>query len=241
MALKCVVIALVIASTASAQPGLDPASALRDANAAATAGDWAKVAALAAPVTFSASTVDRAEAFRLRGLAEFFQNQQAVAERDFVAYLRLDVDGHLDPALYPPEAINFFNDVRARHAAELRRAPKRYAVLALLPPFAQFQNGERTKGWVITGLLGAFAATNVTTYFLLRAWCHDSGDTCDASGKDHFTAAQHLEAINIAAGVGLILTYAYGVYDGVSGYRARSYLYVAPETNGVVVGVAARF
>jgi len=241
VALKHVVLVLVMASTAAAQPGLAPASALHDANAAAAAGDWQKVAELAEPVTSSASTVDRAEAFRLLGLAEFFSNRPASAERDFVAYLRLDVDGHLDPALYPPEAINFFNDVRARHAVELRRAPKRYAVLTLLPPFGQFQNGERTKGWVIASLLAAFAVTNVTTYFVLRGWCHDSGNTCDASGTNHFTAAQHLESINLAAGIALILTYAYGVYDGVSAYRARSYLYVAPETNGALVGITGRF
>lgn len=243
MALRIALALLVIARVASAQPGLDPASALHDANAAATAGDWARVAALTAPVIAftSAAVPDRAEALRLHGIAEFFTHHSDVAERDFIAYLHLDVDGHLDPALYPPEVINFFNDVRARHAAELRRPPKRYAVLTLLPPFAQFQNGEPTKGWVLAGLLGAFAATNVATYFVLRAWCHDRGDTCDASGTNHLAAAQHLEVINVAAGLALIGTYLYGVYDGVRGYRARSHLYVAPETNGITIGIAARF
>jgi hypothetical protein len=250
VALRIALVALALALTltlariAAAQPGataVDATSALRDANAAATAGEWAKVAALTAPLTISASAADRAEAFRLHGLAEFFSNQPAAAERDVLAYLRLDPDGHLDPALYPPEVINFFNDVRARHAAELRRPPKRYAVLALLPPFAQFQNGERTKGWILAGLEGAFAATNIASYFVLRAWCHDTGDTCDRSGTNHVVAAHHLEAVNIAAGVALIATYLYGVYDGVRGYRARQYLYVAPERGGATAGVELRF
>ncbi|HEY1817489.1 MAG TPA: hypothetical protein VGG74_34350 [Kofleriaceae bacterium] len=241
MALKLVVALLLVARVASAQPGMDPASALRDANAAATAGDWAKVAALAAPVTTAPNAADRAEAFRLHGLAEFFASQRAIAERDFVAYLRLDPDGHLDPALYPPEAINFFNDVHARHAQELRRPPKRYAVVAALPVFAQLQNGDRTKAWVLAGAIGAFAATNIATYFVLRSWCHDSGDTCDASGRNHFVAAQHVDVVNIASGVALIATLLYGVYDGVSGYRAHSQLYVAPETNGALVGISAHF
>jgi hypothetical protein len=243
VALRIALALVVLVRVAAAQPGLDPASALHDANAAATAGDWPRVAALTEPVIAqdSAAVADRAEALRLHGLSEFFTNHKLAAERDFVAYLRLDAEGHLDPALDPPEVINFFNDVRVRHATELRRPPKRYAVLTLLPPFAQFQNGEPTKGWVIAGLLGAFAATSVTTYLVLRAWCHDQGDTCDASGTNHLAAARHLEIVNVAAGLALIGTYLYGVYDGVSGYRARSHLYVVPETNGIALGITATF
>jgi hypothetical protein len=238
---RALLVLAVVASVASAQPGRDPARALSDADAAASAGDWARVTALTEPITAASSLEDRAEAFRLHGLAAFFLNRRVVAERDFVMWLRLDPDGALDPALYPPEAINFFDDVRARHGLELRRAPKRYAVLTLLPPFAQFQNGDRTKAWVITGLLGAFAATNVATYFVLRSWCHDDGDTCDRSGTNHFNAAERLEVVNIISGIALIGTYLYGVYDGVTNYRARSHLYVAPETDGATVGIAGRF
>ena len=241
MALRCLLVLAIAVRVAGAQPGMDPSSALRDANTAAGTGEWSRVTALTVPVMSSPNLADRAEAFRLHGLATFFQDRKDIAERDFVTYLRLDPDGHLDPALYPPEVITFFDDVRARHSPELRRQPKRYAVLTLLPPFAQFQNGDRTKGWVITGLLGAFAAVNVTTYFVLRSWCHDNGDTCDASGVNHLAAAQHLETINIAGGVALIGTYLYGVYDGVANYRARSALYVVPESGGATVGISGRF
>jgi len=229
---------------ALAQPGLDAATALREANAAATAGDWTRVAALTEPFTASAIAADRAEAFRLHGLAAFYANQRDLAEHDFVAYLRLDLDGHLDPALYPPEVVTFFNDVRAQHATELhalRPAAHRYAALALIPPLAQFQNGERTKGWVIAGLLGAFAVTNVASYFVLRSWCHDPTDTCDDSGANHVRSAQRLETANVLAGVGLILTYVYGMYDGVRGYREVSHAYVAPEASGIAFGFATRF
>jgi hypothetical protein len=241
VALRCLIIVALAARVAFGQPGLDPASALRDANAAAGIGDWARVTALTVPVMSSPGIPDRAEAFRLHGLAAFFENRKDVAERDFVMYLRLDPDGHLDPALYPPEAITFFDDVRTRHGPELRRPPKRYAVLTLLPPFAQFQNGDRTKGWIITGLLGAFAAANVTTYFVLRSWCHGAGDTCDQSGANHFSAAQRVEVVNVIAGVALIGTYLYGVYDGVANYHARSQLYVVPESGGATVGITGSF
>ena len=228
--------ALVVLALVSATAAADPAATLRDANAAATAGDWARVETLVAGLLAPSAELagpDRAEAERLAGLAAFFQHRNADAEIYFVAYLKLDLDGHLDPSLYPPEVVNFFNEVRARHAGELhavRPQPKRYWPLALLPPVAQFQNGERVKGIVVGSLLGAFLATNITTYFVLRSWCHNPGDTCDASGTNHYRGAETLTGVNALTGVGFILTYAYGVWDGVRGYRRRS-IELAPYMN----------
>jgi hypothetical protein len=249
MALRLLVL-LALVGVASAQPGDDPAAALRDANAAATAGEWDKVAATVDPLLArSLGPADLAEAHRLAGLAAFFHQQTNAAEAHFLAYLRLDLQGHLDPALYPPEAIQFFEQVRARHAAELRaRTPrgKRYWVVAPIPVASQIQNGETTKGIVIGSLIGAFAITNVTTYLVLRSWCHDVGSTCDNSGSDHYTAAQRLQGINVASGIAAIAVAAYGVYDGVVGYRRRSRQlslepYATPTTSGAVFGFAGSF
>ena len=228
----------------------DPAVALRDANAAATGGDWARVDALVTPLfARPLEAADLAEAHRLAGLAAFFGNHQPEAEQHFVAYLHRDLDGHLDPALYPPEVVSFFDEVRARHAIELhalRPRPKRSFVLEFVPVFAQRQNGENVKGWVLGGLVAAFAVTNVTSYFVIRSWCHDTGSTCDNSGVNHFRAAQQLETVNIVAGMGLILTYVYGVYDGVTTYRRQSREqafapFATPTNNGGVVGVTGSF
>jgi len=245
----------VVARVAAAQPGAappstDPAATLREANAAATAGDWDRVSATVDPLlSRSLEPADLGEAHRLAGLAAYFHNQREAADAQFLAYLRIDPQGHLDPALYPPEVVTFFDDVRVRHAAELRtRAPhaKRHWYLTLVPYAAQEQNGERTKGIVLGSLIGAFAITNVTTYFVLRSWCHDQGSTCDASGTNHYRTAQRLQTLNVVAGIGLIATYVYGVYDGVSGYRRRSREqavapYATPTNDGAVLGIAGSF
>lgn len=211
----------------------DPSVALREANAAATAGDWARVSAYVEPLlNRQLENADLAEAHRLAGIAAMFAEPQnrPLAEAHFLAYLRIDLDGHLDPALYPPDVIQVFAEVRSRHDAELRaRRPKskRYAILNVLPPWGQFQNGERTKGIVIGSLLGVFLVTNLTTYAVLESWCtdlHGSGGSsagCDET-TNHNDSARTLRTLNIAAGVGLILTYAYGVYDGVRGYRRNT-------------------
>jgi hypothetical protein len=188
---------------------------------------------------------DVAEAHRLAGLAAFFNNQQADAERHFVAYLHADLDGHLDPALYPPEVINFFNDVRLKHNAELRALrprAKRSIWVSLVPPLGQIQNGEPVKGWIVGGMLAAFAATNITTYFVIRSWCHNPGSTCDDSGTNHFRRAQELSTINTLTGIALIATYAYGVWDGVRGYRRNTpSVYVSPSSEGGVIGLGGSF
>lgn len=253
MLARSLVIVMVLAAGAAAQPGqppVDPAVALREANAAATAGDWARVSAFVQPLLArQLDRADLAEAHRLAGIAALLAQpaNHADAEQHFVAYLKIDLDGHLDPALYPPEVVNFFNDVRARHAAELRPLrpkAKRYWALSIVPPVAQFQNGDKVKGIVIGSLLGAFAITNVTTFFVLRSWCsHVSGNggsssTCDEGGE-HASSATTLRGLNITAGVGLIVTFAYGVYDGVRGYRRetreRAVVPFASSTNGTAV------
>jgi hypothetical protein len=224
----------------------DPAIVLREANAAATGGDWAKVAGFVDPLLERGlEPQDLAEAHRLAGLAAYFNNHQADAERHFLAYLHADLDGHLDPALYPPEVINFFNDVRVRHAAELRALrpqPKRYLLLNLVPPVGQFQNGDRVKGIIVGGLLTSLLAANVTTYFVIRSWCHNPGSTCDDSGADHFRRAQQLSTINVLTGIGFVATYVYGVWDGVRGYRRHTLsAYAAPSSEGGVIGLVGSF
>jgi len=244
--LKALVLLIALARTASADPDIT----LRAANDAAIAGDWARVEQLVTPLLAPSgvlSNVDRAEADRLAGLAAFFAKRTDEAEREFVAYMKLDLEGHLDPALYPPEVVNFFNDVRARHASELHAVkppPKRYWPLALVPPFAQFQNGDRVKGIVLGSLLGGFLATNITTYLVLRSWCHNPGSTCDDSGKNHYQGARSLSGWNTFAGVGFILTYAYGVWDGVRGYRRTTHElapYVIATEDVASVGMIGRF
>jgi len=251
--MRAIALAAVLAArVASAQP-TDPTVTLRDANAAATAGDWARVAALVQPL-FSRplDRADLAEAHRLEGLVMYFAHREADAETHFVAYLRIDLDGHLDPALYPPEVISYFDEVRAKHAAELRALrpkPRRSVWLNLVPTYGQFQNGERTKAWIVGGTLGVFAAANATSFLLVRHWCTTVSGTagsslvCDQS-SDHARAARIAVDVGIASAIGFALTYAYGVYDGVSEYHRqdRAMPFVAQVAGGgSVVGLTGTF
>ena len=199
---------------------------LVQANQKAGQGEWHEVQALAAAVLANKPNKDdQAEAHRLLGLSWFFLQAFDRAEVEFVAYLKLDLDGRLDPTLVAPEAVTFFESVRARHAGELRALrprPKRSWALSLLPPLGQLQNQEREKAIVLGSALLVFTATNVTSYLLLRSWCGTSSRVCDESGVDHTATAKKLRVVNYLAGAAALGTYVYGVVDGVRGYRRRS-------------------
>ncbi len=244
------------AGTVAAQPSataptaIPPTAAdlLFEAGAAADQGDWPRVVARASPVAGDPHqrVADRAEAHRLLGLAAFALGRVADADREFFAYLQLDLDGHLDPHLYPPETVAYFESVRGHHAVELRALrprPARTVLVNFLPPFGQFQNRQRAKGWILAGLGGALLATNVTSYVLLRRWCNTPDDTCEVGGQSRRSTASTLLDVNRLTGVAAIAVYAYGVIDGFRHYQRRPALVLTPPASGqgAVFGVAGRF
>jgi hypothetical protein len=249
MALRIVLALAFACGIATAQPASDQ---LATANAAASAGDWPRVDAIVLPLLQGRlGPTHYAEANRLAGLSAYFQQRLPAAEAHFLAYLKVDLDARLDPTIYPPDVVTFFQDVQVRHSAELRsRRPKqkRYWLLNLIPPGGQLQNGERTKAIVVGSLVGAFAVANVSTFVLLNRWCKTvSGSTgnsvtCDEN-KDRSTTASRLQTINVVSAIGLSVSYLYGVYDGVTGYRKRSETrpFVIPTSGGGVVGLGGSF
>lgn len=249
MALRVLVAIVLACGIARAQPVSDQ---LATANTAASAGDWPRVDAIVIPLLGKQlGQTHFAEANRLAGLSAYFQQRLPAAETHFLAYLRIDLDARLDPTIYPPEVITFFQDVQVRHAAELRnRRPKqrRYWLLNLIPPGGQIQNGEGTKAIVVGSLVGVFALANVSTFLLLDRWCKTvSGTagnsvTCDEN-KDRSSTASRLQTINVLSAIGLTVSYIYGVYDGVTGYRKRTErrIYMAPTSGGGVVGIGGSF
>jgi hypothetical protein len=255
-AIAALLVMLAWAAVARAEPEIATSDILREGNTAALAGDWPRVTALVEPLLQQpVASADLAEANRLAGIAAFFQHRQDTAESCFVAYLRVERDGRLDPALYPPDVVAFFNDVASRHAAELRAmrvpAKQRSWWLTVLPPLGQLQNGEHAKAYVIGGVLTVSVAVNLITYGYLSSWCDRSegsdGSTlsCPRNG-DHTRAARSLQPWNIGSGIVAVATYAYGIYDGVRGYRRVSQnrarqLFVAGTVGGGVVGFVGSF
>lgn len=257
-AIAAVLAALLVAAPAAAQPLQSqpepvPASVVDRLALAATAADskqWTRVIELLhdVPSATDVPGADRAEAHRLLGIAEFHLAHYDRAEAHFLDYLEIDLDGSLDIGLHAPDVVRFFDDVKAKHAADLRALrprTRRWAVLNLVPPAGQFQNRQPIKGWVLGGLGVTLLATNIGTYMMLDRWCDDKVRTCESAGESRSDDARTLKTINTAAGVALIGLYVYGVYDGFSQYRARGRATVAPvafsTAHGGGIGLAGSF
>jgi hypothetical protein len=223
---------LLLLATAAPAAAAPPANAdlgrLGEAQARLMAGDWSEAARVAGPLAHDGTLArpDRAEAWRVYGLSLFFLGLPDEAEAALFAYLKLEPDAHLDPALVAPEAIVFFEDVRARHAGELRQLkprpkPNRWAVLLnLIPPAGQFSNGDPAKGWALAATETVLLAANLTTYALLASRCH-ADETCG----DDVDGARTLRTINLVSGALFAGVWVYGMIDGFAGYRRRSRAY----------------
>ena len=222
LAAVVLVIALATRPLSADEPASAPAATLADAQEQLAAGQYALAAQLAGPLARDprSSPPERAEAYRIYGLSLYFLGMRAEAEAALYAFLRLEPEAHLDPALVPPDAVVFFEEVRSRHAGELLRLRPRphrrhYALLSLLPPVGQIQNGDRTKAWILGGLEASLLAANLGTFLALRSMCRTSDKTCG----DRPGLARFLQGTNVVSGILLATTLVYGIVDGYLGYR----------------------
>jgi tetratricopeptide (TPR) repeat protein len=215
------VLALALVLVVASGPGLaraaGPIGSLDEARAYFSAGDYYKAAELAAPLLEdeSLSRSDRGEAYRIYGLALFFLGRRDEADAALFEWLKLEPDARIHPALVPAEGLAFLEVVRSRHARELdqyRPHPKRhgYAVVRLLPPFAQIQNGEPGKAWTFGITEGLLASTALASWITLRfGWCNQQDLTCA-----HSDTAKTLRLVNWSSLFALGVVVGIGAWDG---------------------------
>ena len=223
----CFVIACQVglAPRASAQER-SPAQQISEANQALTRGDFVRAEEAVNRVIAleSIRRVLRAEAYRTLGIIKFYQESTDAARAAFLSFLKLEPDGHLDPALVPPEVITLLEDVRVKNQAEIdamRFSPpkNRYLLLNFVPAAGQIQNGESAKAAVIATSFVLLAGANVGSYLWLKSLCSAGDKTCGSEEDEKPQTARTLRTVNLLAGLGAISVYVYSVVDGVLGHR----------------------
>jgi hypothetical protein len=230
----------------------DPEAMLRVAQAHLAAGQFEDAVRLAVPLGRDTrlGRADRAEAWRVAGLALFQLGRRDSADAAFFEYLKLEPEAHLDPNLNSAEVVLFLEEVRARHAGELARykhrpRKRRVAALNLLPPWGQFQNDQQVKAWSLGVVEGALLVTNIGSWLILDSMCDPADGTCGDSAD----AARAWQKVNIASGVLLIGAVAYGIVDGFWVHRrltreeemGYSEVGFVPTERGGVVVFSGRF
>jgi hypothetical protein len=197
-----------------------PRALLRQAIDLYVVGRYAEAAARLRPLVESRVLTDMAdqkEALRTYGISLYLSGSKPGAERAFRHLLRLDPKARLDPSFVRPEVVAFFDRIRERYTWELKevvrkRGPKGHAVANLIPPWGQFQNGHRTKGYLVLGGELGFGAASIVTAALLWSWQRDDR-TFESTGTVEVLRPIHW--VTFAAAMAVV---AYGIIDGLYYY-----------------------
>jgi hypothetical protein len=204
---------------AAAAGGGTAAAALERTRAAYEYGDIDEVVEWSRRVTeggLKPTPQERVRALRYLGIGLFLTGRSEGAETAFFELLRLKSETRLDPTTTRPDVVAFFEQVRARHAEEIRVAARanrtKLFLWNFLPPMGQFQNGDRARGVTVGALELVSLGTAVTTYAWLRQGEH-AGYTHDDPSQ-----ARALKIVNYAAVAVLAATYTFGVIDSLAHY-----------------------
>lgn len=202
------------------------AAALAQAAAAYEYGDMPLLVESARWVTdgsLPATPAERAQALEYLGIGLYVTGRIEGARDAFSQLLALAPEAELDPATTRPEIVAAFYEVRRARVNELRAtymAQRPSPAWNFLPPFGQFNNGDRAKGWI---LLGAEAVTFVAatvSFAVVTAWKQGDGSVCERPGPCGRTdTANTLRDINLGSSLAFAALYVYGVLDGLLGHR----------------------
>ena len=211
-----------------AQPASADA-ALKQAESAYEYGDMPLLVESARFVTdgtLEATPDQLAAALRFLGIGLYVTGRVEGAKTAFEKLLQLRPNTNLDPATTRPEIVTFFFNLRRSRIRELRAADEANRPNVLwnfLPPFGQFNNGDRVKGWVLLVGEAATLVTAITTYAIVESWRRPDNTVCPGSCPGRTDTANTLRNSFIGSSTAFVLLYAYGVIDGlVSRNKVRS-------------------
>ncbi|HEY4716385.1 MAG TPA: hypothetical protein VII00_04700 [bacterium] len=169
------------------------------------------------------------------GAANFLLDKKGVASGWFLSILKNEPGYELSQIYFPPEIVEFFNELKLSSAPLLFKRREKMLLLNFLPFGAgQFQNHEYIKGSILLGLETAALSINLGSYFTRKALEED--------GKyltDDLSRAKRFQNIQIIAGASFISMYIYGIVDGMLNYEKGNgnalVLNLDSDGNGVVL------
>jgi len=209
----------------------DPRALLRKSIDLYVVGRYREAVEILRPLVESRVLQDRAdqlEAVRAYGISLYLTGARSGAERAFREMLRLYPGARLDPSFVRPEVVAFFKRVRRAYRLEVTATERRgsqSAAVNLLPPWGQFRNGHRVKGYLLLSGELAFGLTSIATAALLWSWQDDTGQFGD---REHLY--RPMSVVNYVTFGLCAATMVYGVVDGLYyHYRPEKKRAVAPN------------
>ncbi len=181
------------------------------------------------------------------GLAYFYSGRKRLARRELTRFLFMKPNARFDPALYPPNLVNFFENIRKQNAAilkELTTTPNRKkgppvqvipirfekqiyrsSIFVNIIPFGvpQFLNGQPFKGSLLLTAEISSLSLNIIAYYSILSMQIRHGKKQDIgrfSLNDLPLAKswQYTQFISFGVFSGLVL---FGIIDGLIFYRSQ--------------------
>lgn len=165
------------------------------------------------------------ECYKYLGAAYFYMEDMRLADANFRQLLLIDPDFKLDPFLFPPSMVLFFDRIRNEISTKrgedksgssergISDYPYRYRLYINLLPFGlpQFANNQRIKGSSVFVLQAVTLAANIFSY-----WQVDSMVDRYGYVKDQETAhrANIYKTVQISSLVAFGVVYLYSAIDG---------------------------
>lgn len=234
-----------------------PESRLQNAEHALTASEFEK-ATRESEGLLAAESLDKAQSARAQrtaAFAQFYLGEKAVAEAHLNEYFKLVPEASIDAKHYPPDLVQFFNDVKtgtlhAKPAGATRGSPApvasttthtKFSPVSLVPfGIGQLLLGDYTDGGIFLGLDVAFLAADLALYFVRIK------DRQTGGGYSNVSRAETLQIGQDVAGGLLIVSAIIGIVDAIvwSPERVankRLTVLLAPAAQGAMVSATLSF
>jgi tetratricopeptide (TPR) repeat protein len=204
-------------------------------------GDYAEaitaLTAILSPLKLT-SEDDIVSARKYLGAAYYFTQKKDEAADEFRKLIILKPDFKLDPFNFPPPLVLFFDGIKAGLSDRLekpkppeekkdvvketvriidRRIEKRSLYVNFIPFGApQFQNGQRTKGWILFGMETALLGANVLSYWVARSYADERGYVAAESDRASANTWATIQMTSLAVFGGAVV---YGIIDGLANFE----------------------
>jgi tetratricopeptide (TPR) repeat protein len=196
-----------------------------------------------------ARTSELCEAHILLGVCHYEGARRDDAKSEFESCLAIDPSWKLEPLIFSEAQVRLFDEVRADVEARAERDRKlreleeeRERIRRLIEntrnfetrsfalnfaPFGagQFQNGDRTKGFLVAAGQGVTGATSLGVFLYLAG-------TYGLEAKvplEDAVSVRRMQQIQVGAGAAFFAIYAYSVIDGIWHFKPRAQVEVDPQ------------
>ncbi|MCX7945172.1 MAG: tetratricopeptide repeat protein [Deltaproteobacteria bacterium] len=161
-----------------------------------------------------------AECYKYLGAAYFYIEDHKAAEANFRQLLFLKPDARLDPFLFPPSMVLFFDKIKNEMtgekkvtSTELNQHKSNYHIYVNFLPFGlpQYANNQNVKGSFIFITQLASLGTNIYSYWNVQSMLDRYGYVKDQETADK---ANLFKTIQITSLILFGLIYTYSIVDG---------------------------